>query len=266
MANSNRFMGYCLNTLPLGQLVTLCAQKIKTPSQKNVVFSCANPHSLAIAESHSDFRNALENADILVTDGVGLSIVGNILDSDVGPRITGSDFFTLLMEQQNTSSVQNSSEADRKTRIYFFGSSKKVLELIKNNLEARYSNLDICGYTSPPYGDWSDAQNSDFIAQINAAKPDILWVGMTAPKQELWTYRNRNKLAVPIIGNIGAVFDFCAGTYERAPEWARKAGVEWLVRLWREPKRMWRRNIISPVIFVVAALRHKITNRKSIVS
>jgi N-acetylglucosaminyldiphosphoundecaprenol N-acetyl-beta-D-mannosaminyltransferase len=257
-------MGYRLNTLPLDQLVTFCAQKIKLPLQENLVFSCANPHSLAIAESQSDFRHALENSDILVTDGIGLSIVGNVLDVNVGPRITGSDFFAQLMEQQN--SPESMHNLDRKTRVYFFGSSKKVLELIKKNLEVRYSNIDICGFLSPPYGNWSEAENASFIAQINAAKPDILWVGMTAPKQELWTYQNRAKLAVPIIGNIGAVFDFCAGTYKRAPEWARKAGVEWLVRLWREPKRMWRRNVISPVIFVVAALRHKISNNKTVIN
>ena len=144
-------------------------------------------------------------------------------------------------------------------RVYFFGSSLKVLNLMKINLEQLYPNLVLCGFVSPPYGEWSGAENASFIDNINAAKPDILWVGMTAPKQELWTQNNRDQLAVPIIGNIGAVFDFCAGTYERAPEWAQKAGVEWLIRLWKEPKRMWRRNFISPIIFVMAAVRYKLS-------
>ncbi len=256
MAILNPFMGYPINALPLNQLMALCAERIQSPVEENMVFSCANPHSLAIAESHGDFRAALKNADILVTDGVGLSVVGNILGENVGPRITGGDFFSALMEQQN------SLASSRRTRVYFFGSSPQVLQLMKNNLEACYPSVDICGYTSPPYGAWSEAENEAFITQINAAKPDILWVGMTAPKQELWTANNRDKLSVPIIGNIGAVFDFCAGTYERAPEWARKGGVEWLVRLWKEPKRMWRRNFISPMIFVVAAVRFKLTKKE----
>jgi N-acetylglucosaminyldiphosphoundecaprenol N-acetyl-beta-D-mannosaminyltransferase len=260
MTNFNRFMGYPINVLSLTRLTALCAQTIRSPSSQKLVFSCANPHSLAVAESRSDFRAALENADILVTDGVGLSLVGKMLDVDVGPRITGGDFFNNLMKQENLASL------DRKTRVYFFGSSQKVLDLMKKNIEAQYPNLVMCGYKSPPYGNWSDAENATFIAEINAAKPDILWVGMTAPKQELWTHQHRDKLTVSIIGNIGAVFDFCAGTYERAPEWAQKAGVEWLVRLWREPKRMWRRNFISPVIFVVAAIRHRIINRNVLLS
>lgn len=260
MAIYNPFMGYPINALPLNQLMAFCAERIQCPMQASVVFSCANPHSLAIAESRSDFRIALKNANILVTDGVGLSVVGNLLGANVGPRITGGDFFSALMEQQNSLALS------RKTRVYFFGSSPQVLRLMQNNLEVRYPNLDICGYTSPPYGNWSEAENDAFIAQINAAKPDILWVGMTAPKQELWTFNNRDKLNVPLIGNIGAVFDFCAGTYERAPEWARKAGVEWLVRLCKEPKRMWRRNFISPVIFVIAAVRFKLTKKEPLVN
>ncbi len=256
MAKSNPFMGYCINALPLSQLVALCTQRIQSSVKENLVFSCANPHSLAIAESRDDFRGALENADLLVTDGVGLSVVGKLLRENVGPRITGGDFFTALMEQQNSLALA------RKTRVYFFGSSQQVLNLIKSNLEVCYPNIEICGYTSPPYGTWSEAENLLFIAQINAAKPDILWVGMTAPKQEVWTYKNRDQLAVSIIGNIGAVFDFCAGTYERAPDWARKGGVEWLVRLWKEPKRMWKRNFISPVVFVAAAVRFKLTKKQ----
>lgn len=255
MAIYNPFMGYRINALPLNQLMARCAEWIQSPVKENVVFSCANPHSLAIAESHGGFRTALENADILVTDGVGLSFVGNLLGANVGPRITGGDFFTALMDQQNSPALS------RRTRVYFFGSSPQVLRLIKNNLETCYPNIDICGYTSPPYGTWSDAENDAFITQINAAEPDILWVGMTAPKQELWTFNNRAKLDVPLLGNIGAVFDFCAGTYERAPEWAQKGGVEWLVRLWKEPKRMWRRNFISPVIFVIAAVRFRLTKK-----
>ena len=260
MLKCNQFMGYRINALSLQQLAVFCGQRIQFPLAANIVFSCANPHALAVAETNGNFRKALENSDILVTDGVGVSVIGSILGMNVGPRITGSDFFTTLMEQQNTLI------GAQKTRVYFFGSSQKVLDLMKINLELLYPNLEICGYTSPPYGNWSEAENAEFIAHINAATPDILWVGMTAPKQELWTYNNRHTLAVPVIGNVGAVFDFCAGTYERAPEWARKSGLEWLVRLWREPKRMWRRNFISPVVFTIAAVRSKFRKKTVLVS
>ncbi len=255
MHNDNLFMGYRINTQPLDTLLGMCSEHIKKPTNKNLVFSCANPHSLATANSQIHFQAALKDADILVTDGVGLSIVAKALGKDVGPRITGGDFFGALMEQQNSTNSKS------KTRVYFFGSSPKVLGLMKNNLEHMYPHIDFCGFTSPPYGVWSEVENIGFIDQINAAKPDILWVGMTAPKQELWTHNNRDKLAVPIIGNIGAVFDFCAGTYERAPGWVKKSGLEWLVRLCKEPKRMWRRNLISPMIFVISAIQFKFLRR-----
>lgn len=255
MIEWSKFMGYRINVSPLSQLIEFCGQRIQSPSGANLVFSCANPHALAAAQRSSDFRNALEDSDMLVTDGIGVSIVGNILGINVGPRITGSDFFSALMNQQNGIFLS------RKARVYFFGSSPKVLRLMKNNLESMYPNIDFCGFTSPPYGAWSEAENAAFIEQINAANPDVLWVGMTAPKQELWTHNNRDKLTVPIIGNVGAVFDFCAGTYERAPEWAKKCGLEWLVRLCKEPKRMWRRNFISPIVFVIAAIQFSSVKR-----
>lgn len=251
-------MGYKINSAPLPVLMESCAKKIERSAENRpLVFSCANPHALATAETSSEFRKALQNADFLVTDGVGVAIVGNLFGKNLGPRITGSDFFYALMEQQNAANLP------RKTRVFFFGSSPQVLNLLQKNLELHYPFLDICGCLSPPYGAWSESENKQFIAQINAAKPDILWVGMTAPKQEMWTFNNRDHLHVAIIGNIGAVFDFCAGTYQRAPEWARKLGLEWVIRLYKEPRRMWKRNFISPLIFVISAIKTTWLNNRN---
>jgi N-acetylglucosaminyldiphosphoundecaprenol N-acetyl-beta-D-mannosaminyltransferase len=246
MKTFNGFMDYSLNALSLKQLLDDCAGHMLSKKPKNMVFSCANPHSLAIGEARSDVRTALKDADILVKDGVGVSIVAKLFGVDVGPRITGGDFFNAIMQQHNGLPL------NRKTRVYFFGSTHQVLKLIQQNVKANYPHIEICGCESPPYRAWSEAENAGFVTRINAAKADILWVGMTAPKQELWTYDNREKLQVALIGNIGAVFDFFAGTYDRAPEWSRKYGLEWLFRLCKEPKRMWKRNFISPVIFVLA--------------
>lgn len=253
MVSVSRFMGYKINNAALSNVIELCRTHIEANAnaRQPIVFSCANPHSLAIAESQQEFREALSNSDILVADGVGLTLVGNLLGANVNPRITGGDFFSALMDQQN------SSNSIARTRVFFFGSSEKVLGLLKQNLTTRYPHITFCGFISPPYGNWGDDFNSIFIEKINAARPDILWVGMTAPKQEIWVEKNRNKLNVSVIGNIGAVFDFYAGTYERAPVWARRAGLEWLIRLIKEPRRMWRRNLISPIVFFLSALRYK---------
>lgn len=95
------------------------------------------------------------------------------------------------------------------------------------------------------------------VAKIQEARPDVLWVGMTAPKQEKWVEENRRQLDVAVIGSIGAVFDFYAGTHPRAPQWICKMGIEWMYRVIREPRRMWRRNFISSPKFVALVIwRH----------
>lgn len=255
----HQFMGYKINALPLASLIDGCIERIDNSTEKkSIVFSCANPHALATAESNSVFKNALSDSDLLVTDGVGITIVGRILGKSLNPRITGSDFFSSLMDAKSTLNPRY------KKRIYFFGSSEKVLDLLKTNIEKNYPFCEVCGYKSPPYGAWSEEQDVEFVREINDAKPDILWIGMTAPKQEIWTYKNRERLAVPVIGNVGAVFDFWAGTYERAPAWARKLGLEWLVRLYKEPTRMWRRNLISPVVFFISAVKETFFRSKII--
>jgi len=100
------------------------------------------------------------------------------------------------------------------------------------------------------------------INAINTAKPDVLWVGMTAPKQEKWIYQNRKKLKIPFAGAIGAVFDFYAGTHDRAPQWVCNMGLEWLPRLLKDPVRLWRRNFASTPLFLIKLLGEKLRKRK----
>lgn len=217
---------------------------------KPKVFACANPHSIITAQHDAEFLSALHNADFIVADGVGVTLIGRLLGRDVGPRIAGENYFNALH-----SSLQRKGCG----RVFFFGSSERVLELISRRFNEKYPELTLCGTLSPPYRPWSEAENTAMLKTINAAQPDVLWVGMTAPKQEKWIQDNRGKLDVPVIGAIGAVFDFFAGTYPRAPEWMCGAGLEWLYRLIKEPRRMWRRNFISTPKFIGLALwRHLI--------
>lgn len=207
-----------------------------------VVFACANPHSLVTARADGVFRESLRDADQVVADGVGVAMAGRWVGARIGPRITGTDYFLSLMGRLNGTGGG---------RVFFFGSSDKVLGLIAERLAKEYPALTLCGSLSPPYRPWSEDENRAMLARINAARPDLLWVGMTAPKQEKWVFQNRHALAVPVIGSIGAVFDFYAGTYPRAPAWMCRFGLEWLYRLISEPRRMWRRNFISTPVFLM---------------
>jgi N-acetylglucosaminyldiphosphoundecaprenol N-acetyl-beta-D-mannosaminyltransferase len=206
-----------------------------------VIFACANPHSLVTAQTDPTFKSALNNADFVVADGVGVTIMARFAGVKVGPRITGTDYFFSLMKALQERGAAN---------VYFFGSSRNVLNLISVRMQREFPRLKLCGTVSPPFRPWSTEEDAAMVASINDADPDVLWVGMTAPKQEKWVEANRNKLHAPVIASIGAVFDFYAGVHPRAPQWMCTLGIEWLYRMLREPRRMWRRNIISAPKFV----------------
>lgn len=218
---------------------------------KATVFACANPHSLVAAQQDAMFHSALTQADIVVADGIGVTALAKLARVAIGPRITGTDYFFAVIR-----ALQQRGYG----RVFFFGSSQHVLNLIAERFTHEYPNLELAGILSPPFSQWSVAENKAMVAQINAARPDVLWVGMTAPKQEKWVQENREQLNVPVIGSIGAVFDFYAGTYPRAPQWMCGLGIEWLFRLVKEPRRMWRRNFVSTPKFVaLVLLRHTFT-------
>jgi N-acetylglucosaminyldiphosphoundecaprenol N-acetyl-beta-D-mannosaminyltransferase len=212
------------------------------------VFACANPHSLVTAQFDTSFKSALNAAGLVVADGVGVTVMAKVAGVRIGPRITGTDFFNALMHKL---------QQRARGRVFFFGSSPEVLGRIAGKLRRDFPDVSLCGALSPPYGNWSESENRAMVDAINRARPDVLWVGMTAPKQEKWVEANRTRLQVPVIASVGGVFDFYAGTHARAPRWMRKIGCEWLYRLLAEPRRMWRRTLVSAPQFVfMVVLRH----------
>lgn len=216
------------------------------------VFACANPHSLAVAQDDESFRCALVQADFVVADGVGVTVMSRIAGVQVGPRITGTDYFQAVLAAL---------ERRGGGRVFFFGSSQRVLNLIVARFRTDFPSLTLCGMLSPPFGAWLEEENRRMVDVINEAKPDVLWVGMTAPKQEKWVEANRRQLNARVIGSIGAVFDFYAGTYSRAPQWICAIGLEWAYRFMLEPRRMWQRNVVSAPKFVWLVLREHVLRR-----
>jgi len=204
--------------------------------------ACANPHSLAVAARDSEFRAALRNADILTPDGVGVVLAGKILSRPPFSRVVGYDLFTRLSE---CASRMND------VRFFFLGSSERVLARIAERMADEFPGITVCGVYAPPFAEtFTEEEDDRIIEAVNAARPHVLWVGMTAPKQEKWIFRNRHRLRVPLSAAVGAVFDFFAGTKKRAPRWVQTAGMEWLFRFAMEPKRLWNRNLRSSPLFV----------------
>jgi N-acetylglucosaminyldiphosphoundecaprenol N-acetyl-beta-D-mannosaminyltransferase len=130
-------------------------------------------------------------------------------------------------------------------------------------MESDFRNIRVVGTFSPPFKEeFSHEENLMVIEIINRAKPDVLWVGMTAPKQEKWIYENRDKLDVKLLGPIGAVFDFYTGNVKRSAPIYQKTGLEWLPRFLREPRRMWRRNLVSNPRFLLRIIGQRFNNQK----
>ena len=233
-----RLLGVRIGTRSLGDLVT-AAQAAIADRRGWFVFACANPHSLVVARKDPKFREALESASVVVADGVGCQWGAALSGVPIGPRITGSDFFASVMTAMNRSHG----------RAYFFGSSDAVLEKLAARVKCDFPRVAVA-MQSPPFRPWSENENRQMVDDIRRFKPDVLWVGMTAPKQEKWVASNAAELAVPVIASIGAVFDYYAGATRRAPQWVCNFGLEWLYRLPREPRRLWRRTLVSAPAFL----------------
>jgi N-acetylglucosaminyldiphosphoundecaprenol N-acetyl-beta-D-mannosaminyltransferase len=203
--------------------------------------ACLNPHSVHMAMSDPAAEEALKAADILIPDGVGVMLASRILGGGIRERITGSDIFRELSRRLN----------DRGGAAYFFlGSTEETLAAIETRLADEFPRIRFAGAYSPLFKEvFSEEENRAMIKAINRAGPDVLWVGMTAPKQEKWIYQNKDKLNVKFIGAVGAVFDFYAGNVKRSHPWFLEHGLEWLPRLLQEPRRLWRRTFISASVF-----------------
>jgi N-acetylglucosaminyldiphosphoundecaprenol N-acetyl-beta-D-mannosaminyltransferase len=148
--------------------------------------------------------------------------------------------------------------ATKGKRYFFLGSTEEVLEMIKANMARDYPNIIVAGTYSPPFKpEFSEEDNRAMHEAINRAKPDVLWVGMTAPKQEKWIYQNKAALNVRFIGAIGAVFDFYVGRIKRSHPAFQRVGLEWLPRLIQEPRRLWRRNFVSNPKFLIRVIAQK---------
>jgi N-acetylglucosaminyldiphosphoundecaprenol N-acetyl-beta-D-mannosaminyltransferase len=211
--------------------------------------ACANPHSLVVASRDELFRKALREADLLTPDGVGVVLATGFLNLPLHRRVVGYDFFMDLTKQM---------AAKGGFRFFFLGSSDRVLQLIVERLNQEFPSITVCGTYTPPFSDaFSADENERMVAAVNAARPDVLWVGMTAPKQEKWIFENRHNLRVSFTSGIGAVFEFYAGTVERAPKVWQRMGLEWFYRFAREPSRLWERNLISTPKFIIIVLKEK---------
>ena len=229
------------------QLKDLCLvesrEALNDIPQGKVLINTINAHSYNTAQKDALFAEALKNGDYLIPDGASIVKACRWIKAKSNPkeRIAGWDLFEFEMERLNKTGGT----------CFFMGSSEKVLALIRRRAADVYPNIIVKTYSPPYKPEFSEADNKAIIDAINECRPDLLWIGMTAPKQEKWVYSHWNELDIRChCGTIGAVFDFFAGTSRRAPLWWQRHSLEWLYRLLKEPRRMWRRYIIGNALFL----------------
>ncbi len=210
---------------------------------------CANPHSLEVAQTDLLFEKAIKNADLVVPDGIGVVLASKILGGNIRKRITGTDIFLKLSEELNKK---------MKCSYFFLGSTGENLAALELKMKKEFPNIVIAGTHAPPFKtDFTVEEIRTMIDAVNKVQPDVLWVGMTAPKQEKWIYAHRGKLQVKCIAAVGAVFDFYTGRVKRSHPVFQHMGLEWLPRFLRQPGRLWKRNLISNPRFLLRVIKSR---------
>jgi len=214
---------------------------------KNKIINTINPHSYCIAKQDMQFKQALLSSDILLPDGIGIVWAENFLNANSIKKIAGYDLFLFLMNKINKEYGS----------VFFLGASEETLEKIKSKSSQEYPNITFGSY-SPPYKvAFSNKDSKIMYDKVNVFNPDVLFVGMTAPKQEKWVHEFKNHLEAKNICAIGAVFDFYAGNVNRAPEFMVRLGLEWFHRSMKSI-RLFKRNVISNPKFILHILRLKL--------
>ena len=215
------------------------------------IINTINPHSYLIAQSDKSFFEALKSSDVLLPDGIGIVWAKRLLHKNKIKKIAGYDLFLHLMNDLN----------NKKGSCFFLGSSDNTLKMMIKRSSKEFSNATIHSYSPPYKKEFTNEDNVKMITLINEVKPDILFVGMTAPKQEKWVYKNNQYINPKLICSIGAVFDFYSGTVSRPSKFWIKAGLEWLPRFLHEPIRLAKRNLISTPKFILQVLYMKISKK-----
>lgn len=199
----------------------------------------ANVHTTIMAYEDYSYRDIQNNSALILPDGNPLSSLSRRMGFKESQRVTGPD---LMLEIFNVSE-------EKGYRHYFYGSTEDTLKLLNEKLLKKYPKLNIVGMYSPPFRASISLECEEKIREINDLKPDFIWVGLGAPKQEIWMSLHQEKLNGVMIG-VGAGFDYFAGKIKRAPIWMQKSSMEWFYRFIQEPKRLFSRYLKTNTKFI----------------
>jgi N-acetylglucosaminyldiphosphoundecaprenol N-acetyl-beta-D-mannosaminyltransferase len=250
---SENIVGYQVCAETTADVVSRVTEWLDDDARDCRYFACLNPHAAEMAQTDEAFHRSLVSADILTADGIGIVYASRLLGGQLKRRVTGTDVFLGVSEAMNHRGTGG---------CFFLGSTEETLGKIKAKMAETFPNVTVSGIYSPPFKlEFSAADNEAMIQAINESGADVLWVGLTAPKQEKWILDNRARLNINFAGPIGAAFDFFVGNIDRVGTFWQDMGFEWLPRLIQEPGRLWRRSIVSAPKFFARAIKYRWLSR-----
>lgn len=206
--------------------------------------SICTVHTIMECRQSEPVRRAVNQAGLATPDGMPLVWLGRLKSKHSVTRVYGPDLMLALCELS----------AQRGYRHFFYGGAAGVADLLAQRLQTHFPGLQIAGTYCPPYRPLTYQEDPYVIEQINQAKPDIVWVGLGTPKQDLWMAAHRHRLTAPVLIAVGAAFDFHAGRIPQAPKWMQRSGLEWFFRLLQEPRRLWYRYLVYNPLFILLTL------------
>ncbi len=201
----------------------------------------ANTHVLMESRVNPTLKQAIDQANLVIPDGMPLVLTGRLRGF---PNTQRADGPTLLVKALADSSKNG-------WKHFFFGSTPGVLAGMQDKINKTCPGVQVAGMFSPPFHSLTEQEDEAIIQKINASEPDILWVGLGCPKQEIWMFEHCTKVNVPLMVGVGMAFDILAGNKPRAPRWMQVGGLEWLFRLLKEPKRLWKRYLKYNTQFLI---------------
>ncbi len=243
--------GTGISDITLQETIALFDQWIHDHEKKRV---CITPVNCVVwANDNEDLRDIYNSADLTLCDGVPLIWASRFLDKGtLRGRVTGLD----LLPEFTTRCYEKGYS------MFFLGASEKTNRVLKQKLEVAYPGIRIAGMYSPPYTNkFSDTENQKILSLINEVQPDIVWVSLTAPKQDYWIHQFFPELDTKIAIGIGGALDVMAGNIDRAPNWMQKNGLEWFFRFCKEPKRLFRRYFVEAPRIIPLLFRQKLTGK-----
>lgn len=229
-----RILGVDIDNLSVSELLERIEKFVASGSPHQIVY--VNVDSVNQCWKDRSYRAILQSADLVYADGMGVVFASRLFSDPLKERVNAGDFLPELCQRA----------CERGYRLFLLGGEEGTAAKAAENLQEQFPGLQVVGHH---HGFFPDDGQTRLVEEIREANPDILLVGMGVPRQEKWIRRHLSQLNVPVVWGVGALFDYYAGKFSRAPVWMRKSGLEWLYRLWLEPNRMWKRYLIGNFIF-----------------